>query len=196
MDHREDALEILLIIRHRLLDRMASVIVEHRKTLLNGSSRTNNPLSCNADLAEISRSLGELDAAIAGLADLPGDFARHDPPDARSNASTENTAHVFDRFIQLVSASRMEEASQELSRLLRMPLDGMITATRFFFRGMKADPELPKRLNQLCSRVVGGSEAECIGALIQSFGFQAVESRHALQALRALTHGPGTVTGT
>ena len=196
MNHREDALQVLLIIRRRLLDRMASVIVKNRETLLNGHSRTNNPLADNADLSEISRSLGELDAAIDGLADWHDELPSHNASkDTRPDPSIDNHAHVFDRFIYFVSASRLEEASRELARMMRMPLDGMITATRFFSRGLKADPELPDRLNKLCSRIVVGSEADCIRMLIQSFGFQAVESRQALLALRVLTHGPEAITG-
>ncbi|MFQ5502486.1 MAG: hypothetical protein ACE5EQ_09330 [Phycisphaerae bacterium] len=183
-----------MIIRRRLLDRMASVIVKNRETLLNGHSRTNNPLAGNSDLAEISRSLSELDTAIAGLANLSDDLPDRDIPDQLVAPSVEpHQSHVFGQYIQLVSASRLEEASRELARMLRMPLDGMITATRFFSRGLKADPGLSERLNQMCSRIVEGSEAECVRMLIQIFGFQAIESRQALEALRTLSHGQGAI---
>ncbi len=175
---------------------MASVIVKNREMLLNGRSRTNNPLADNADLSEISRSLGELDAAIAGLADWHDEPLPHDASeDTRPDPSIDNHAHIFNRFVHFVSASRLEEASRELARMLRMPLDGMITATRFFARGLKADPELSERLNQLCSQIAEGSEAECVRMLIQIFGFQAVESRQALQTLRILSHGQGAIAG-
>lgn len=179
----DEALEVLLILRRRLLDRMARVIVENREKLLNGTSRTNNPLASNADLAEMIRNLAEIDRAVAGLADMG--HARGDEAVATALDSKNGNGDygIFSRFVELVRHTRLEEASQELSRTFQMALDRVTTATRFFSRTLKADETLPTQLARFSAAVTELSEADATKALMRLFGFQAVEARMAIQAL-------------
>lgn len=188
VNRQDEALEVLLILRRRLLDRMARVIVENREKLLNGTSRTNNPLVSQADLAEMIRNLGEIDRAISGLAEFAtppnGEYAV--PPVPASESQSDPAAFgIFTRFVELVRKSRLEEAAQELSRMLAMPLDRVTTATRFFSRTLKSDPTVPAQLGKFWLTVGEAGEADATRSLMRLFGFQAVESRMALQALLA-----------
>lgn len=188
MDLNDEALQILLIVRRRLLGRMASVVVKHRESLLNGNSRTNNPLASNADLVEITKSLGELDNAIAALAELgDGDLLIEAAPRPVAASKKTDGEHsedgIFSTFVQLVGEEKPEAASQELARILQIPLDRVITATRFFTRASKANPELARSLRSLRTDLADTSEAQGVRRLIRTFGLQAVEARMALYAL-------------
>ncbi len=225
MNESKEAVEVLLIIRRRLLQRMASVIVRNRTALLNGQSETNNPLAYHKDVAEIIKTLAELDGAIEGLAPLAkedlrkmeamvaeaeesGAAARQDLRAAAPAAAAAQPAaalaptavprkdvpDLFRRFADLVSHERLEEASRELSRILGMPLDPMVTATRFFSRATKANSSTPYRLLQICKQLHQLSDAQCIKALIQTFGFQAVEARSAMLALKTRIPAPTQVS--
>ncbi len=190
MDTNDEALQILLIVRRRLLDRMASAVVEHRDSLLNGSSRTNNPLAANADLVEITNSLSELDNAIAALAELGDDDVSIEATSQQLIAQKktdgeESDQGIFAKFIQLVGDDKPEAASQELARVLHIPLDRVITATRFFARASKANPKMVESLRSLHADITHISEADGVRRLIQTFGFQAVESHMALHTLLA-----------
>ncbi len=185
MNNHEAALEVLLILRGRLLDRLATTVCDQRASLLNGSSHTHDPLLYAPDVAQMLRRLSELDAAIGGLTDRNGS-AR--PAGANGAARTavkpdaENT--VFSPFIELVTAGRLEEASQELARVLQLPLDRVITATRFFARMLKTNPGAAEALHPLARDVATRAENESVRMLIQTFGFQSIESRLALRALQ------------
>lgn len=195
LNRHDEALEVMLILRRRLLDRMARVIVENRESLLNGKSRTNNPLTSNADLAEMIRNLGDIDRAIAGLADLSIPTGEYETPVAGNGRNGPGEYGIFSRFVDLVSKTRLEEASQELSKLLQMPLDRVTTATRFFARTLKADATLPERLAQFWTGLAELSEADATRGLMRIFGFQAVESRMALQALVAKARAAAATPG-
>ncbi len=194
MDSNDEALQILLIVRRRLLGRMASAVVENRDALLNGSSRTNNPLAANTDLIEITKSLGELDNAIAGLAELDGEDLPLDVASPQSSAAQPSAATaqascdavengIFSAFTKLVAEDKPEAASHELARVLHIPLDRVITATRFYARASKANPDLADGLRSLHTDIADIPEAEGVRRLIKTFGFQAVESRMALHTL-------------
>ena len=186
-----------MILRRRLLNRMASVIVENREALLNGHSEGNNPLGHNTDLTEIMKSLEELDGLISGLVPLTNEETSESVPQASipqidiepaaQQAKTQdhgNNDDIFLLFRNLVAKDRMEEASRELSKTLQMPLDRMVTATRFFSRAVKTDSTLSELLHRLCTHIEDWPEGECMRALVKTFGFQAVESQLAMKALR------------
>jgi hypothetical protein len=187
VERHDEALEVLLILRRRLLDRMAGVIVENREKLLNGTSRTNNPLASSADLAEMIRNLGEVDRAITGLAELGAGVGAmtNAGSNGNGNVSPDSECGIFSRFVELVRSSRFEEASQELSKTLAMPLDRVITATRFFARTLKTDPMLPSKLGRFLANVGDMTQADAIKTIMRLFGFQAVEARISIQALLA-----------
>lgn len=200
VNENEEALEVLLILRRRLLSRMANVIVANREALLNGHSEGNNPLGHNADLAEIIKSLDEIDGLIAGLVPMAKEESASDSSqvstDLTSSTQSNERDHenqpddAFLRFRQLVAKDKMEEASRELSRTLQMPLDRMVTATRFYVRAAKADTSLSGLLSSLCSHIGEWSEGDSMRVLIRTFGFQAVESRLAVKVLQARDNEP------
>lgn len=195
MKQHEEALEILFILRRRLLDRLAEVVVAKRETLLNGQNHCDNTISSHSDLTEMIRNLKELDAAISGLADaveeLPAQARdRSQPaeefvttPTPVNLSAAANGTHIFAGYVKLLNANRHEEASRELSRVLHMPLDRVNTASRFVSRTLKADPSLAQRIANLAHRLPDMDESEAMSSLMRVFGFQAVEARMAVQAL-------------
>lgn len=162
---------------------MSAVIVENRNTLLNGTSKTSNPFSSNSDLSDMIRNLGDIDRAIAGLADLSSPAVDAAVNNAMTAAGED--FGIFTRFVDLVRNTRLEEASQELSRMLQVPLDRVITATRFFARTLKTDTTLPRQLGDLWEKIAEMSETDAIRTIMKLFGFQAVESKMAIQSLWA-----------
>lgn len=161
---------------------MATAVVERRESLLNGRSKTNSPLSSDQDLAEMIRSLSEIDHAISGLADIADGNA--DDAFADHELVSPSSVGLFTRYLELVRGSQLEAASQELSKLFHMSLDRVTTATRFFARSLKADPRAAANLAELSAAAVDESDSAAMRAMIKTFGFQAVESRMALQVLR------------
>lgn len=164
---------------------MATAVVERRDSLLNGRSKTNSPLSSDRDLAEMTRSLAEIDHAIAGLADI-AENERDESTGYYGDPAHIDASSVglFARYLELVRATRLEEASRELSTLFHMSLDRVTTATRFFARCLKADPHCVANLAELSAAAMDESDSQAMRAMIKTFGFQAVESRMALQVLR------------
>lgn len=194
MSRNDEALQVLLVVRRRLLDRLASVVVERRGALLNGSTPPNNPLSASADLVEIIKNLDKLENAIAGLAAVTEDDLR--PATLPSPAPPQREVrpdNIFTPYCQLVSKNCLEQAARELSRVLHMSQDQMITATRFFARAVKADPSLIRDLSRLCDPARSWTEADCVRTLIKTFGFQAIESRTAMQSLKDGSKGPSSI---
>lgn len=197
MKRHEEALEILFILRRRLLDRLAEVVVSKRETLLNGHNHSDNPISSHSDLTEMIRNLSEIDHAIAGLADAVEDSVPPAPPkpDAQNNTvttpapvdlgATANGNHLFARYLKLLSSNRPEEASRELSRVLHVPLDRVNTASRYVARSLKADPTVADRVADLGYQITELDESEAMKQLMRVFGFQAVEARMAVQALQS-----------
>lgn len=182
MNRHDEALQVLLILRRRLLDRMSTAIVDRKDSLLNGRSKTNSPLSSDQDLAEMIRSLSEIDHAISGLADVSRNG--HDVAGGEETVLDDQTHEVFGKYLDLVRDDRLEEASRELSQVFQMSRDRVITATRFFARCLKADPNCVRNLIDLADAVTGDSESEAMRIVIKTFGFQAVESRMAIAQLR------------
>lgn len=185
MSRHDEALKVLLILRRRLLDRMATAIVERRESLLNGRSKTNSPLSSDQDLAEMTRSLSEIDHAISGLADVAENDSDSLDPFGDGIPVDSASVGLFARYLELVRGGRLEEASRELSKVFHMSLDRVTTATRFFARNLKADPRSAMNLAELSSAAQDESDSQAMRAMIKTFGFQAVESRMALEVLRS-----------
>lgn len=195
LNRHDEALQVLLVVRRRLLDRLATVVVERRGALLNGSTPPNNPLAASADLVEIIKNLDKLENAIAGLAAVTEDDLRPAtlPPSAPLQREVRPD-NLFTPYCRLVSKNCLEQAARELSRVLHMSQDQMITATRFFERAVKADSSIIRDLSRLCDPGGSWTEADCIRTLIKTFGFQAVESRTAMQTLKDGSKGPSPVS--
>jgi len=187
VSRHDEALKVLLILRRRLLDRMAAAVVERKDSLLNGRSKTNSPLSSDRDLAEMTRSLAEIDHAISGLADIAEN--EHEGAGYDPTHIDPASLGLFARYLELVRASRLEEASRELSQVFHMSLDRVTTATRFFARSLKADPTAAENLLELSAAALDDSDSQAMRAMIKTFGFQAVESRMALEVLRTRLNG-------
>lgn len=165
---------------------MATTVVERRESLLNGRSKTNSPLSSDQDLAEMTRSLSEINHAISGLADIAeSEFNGQDDPYVDFVPLDSGAAGLFARYLELVRGNRLEEASRELSKLFHMSLDRVTTATRFFARTLKAEPRSAANLAELSTAALDESDSQAMRVMIKTFGFQAVESRMALQVLRS-----------
>lgn len=193
LDTHGAALEVLLILRRRLIDRLASTVVDQRASLLNGNSHTNDPLLYAPDVAQMLRRLSELDSAISGLNQRSSMSRRAGGNGAKTgHAAAPAALGPFSRFVELVGLQRLEEASRELARVFQLPLDRVITATRFFARCFKADPKAAEALQPLVRHAADWPEPESIKLLIKTFGFQAIESRQALQALQNRGEEPET----
>ena len=190
MNKHDEALRILLALRRRFCDRLADAVIGCKDALLcetaaDGGKGT-GPFACCLELDELAAGLRRLDAAIAGLQDAPIGGAASGPCPRLGGSDHDGCPdHPFDRFTDLVTRNRLEEASRELARILRMPRDRMVTATRFFARAIRADPAIARRLSELPQRVENASSAQCMSLLVETFGFQAVESRMAIRALQA-----------
>jgi len=193
----EEALEILFILRRRLLDRLAEVVVSKRNTLLNGHNHSDNPISSHSDLTEMIRNLSEIDHAITGLADAVDESVAPTAPPTEATkqtvttpapidlGATANGNHLFARYLKLLGNNRPEEASRELSRVLHVPLDRVNTASRYVARSLKADPTVADRVADLGYQLGELDESEAMKQLMRVFGFQAVEARMAVQALQS-----------
>jgi len=195
MTRPDDALEILLTVRERLQARLAEKVLAGKAALLDQETDHNDPLACNHDLDELATGLVRLAAAIAGLqrTSTGHDNSHEAHHEGCGDCHQIRQSTLFDYYIELVTHERLEEASSELARILRMPLDRMITATRFFTRASRSDPALPRQLRDLPSRIEKASSAQCMSLMVRTFGFQAVESRMAIQTLQAIRHPSATV---
>ena len=186
-----EAVEILDTLRRRLANRLAVAVVTHRQQLLGRAAFLSSPLDCNTELAEISVGLRKVDQALAAMKHsrgAAGDRSLRETPDA--GVSDNDPDAVFDRFASLVERKRLEEASRELGRLLQMPLDRAGTATRFVARTISGNEDLSERLAVLHAQIKSGSAADSTRLLMRTFGFQAVESRMAMDALLSQPRHP------
>lgn len=183
---RSQAMEILLTLRRRLVDSATRSILAQRNELLTTSETGDSGLKLD----------GESEAAIAGLSRLEPliaalracETSNQDQPEADATPRRPTSPvgdRVFERFAALVSAVKLEEASRELSRIFQMPIDRAGTATRFFARAVRAKPALIDELPTLCRRLLDAPSSQGIRLLMAVFGFQAVESRMAMEALNA-----------
>jgi hypothetical protein len=181
-----EAVEILMTLRRRLANRMAVAVVTNKQQLLGRAAFLNSPLDCNTELAEISAGLGKVDQALAAMTPTSGgagDRIALETPDV--HVSDNQPGRTFDCFVSLVEGNRLEEASRELSRILQMPLDRAGTATHFLARTTAAEADLSGGLARLQEQIISGSAADSMRLLMRTFGFQAVESRMAMEALRS-----------
>lgn len=175
-------MKVLARCRRKLADRFTDLVLAHREPLLESSCEDGTPFQCSAELDRTAQGLVRLARAITAL-------ETEQPTVAEGRAATPHEAaasddSVFDKFSDLISRGRLEEASHELSRVIRMPLDRAITATRFYARTVQAHPEVAGDLDQLCRQVRTSPTAQCMRLLVTTFGLQAVESQMTIQALR------------
>lgn len=185
LSKQDEALQILLIVRRRLLDRMGAVVIDNRDALLNGRADSNHPFSPVPQLVELNKQLAELDNVIGALAELPTVSAVVTDGSSGDLSVDSNVGdQMFDRFIALVKKDRLEAASRELAGTMKMSSDRVTTATRFFARCLKTDQAAAHRLSLLCEHLEDWTDANSVKALMKIFGFQAVEAQHALAALK------------
>ena len=191
MTTHTEALEVLNSVRRSLADRLADAVVRNRRHLLDGANVEGNPFSQHRGLDEMIVGLGRLDTAIAALRTFTG----HGPGNAESQFRHAQGfdrpslgGGLFCRFTGLVAVGRLEEAARELVNIFRMPHDGMTTATRFFDRAVRADPTIAQQLEDLPASLENASSAQCMSLLVKTFGFQAVETRAAVAAIKAAAH--------
>jgi hypothetical protein len=181
-----EAVEILMALRRRLANRMAVAVVTNKQQLLGRAAFLNSPLDCNREGAEISAGLSKVEQALAAM--MPargaaGDWIEQGTLDEQ--VSDNHPGRTFDIFASLVEGNRLEEASRELSRVLHMPLDRAGTATRFLARTIANDGDLSDGLAVLQEQINTGPTADSMRLLMRTFGFQAIESRIAMEALQA-----------
>lgn len=185
-----EALEILTAVRRSLAYRLSDAIVRNRRMLLEGAGVEGNPFSQNRALDEMIVGLGRLDSAIAALqisGRRPAAVPAREAASAPGHEDPSLRDGVFAQFTEFMTRGRLEEGARELARILRMPHDRMTTATRFFDRAARADPSIARQLAELPTRLENASSAQCMTLLVKLFGFQAVETRMAVQALQGNT---------
>lgn len=173
-----EALEVLKVARRLLLGRLAEAVVANRSRVLSEAAEGRAPLACDFDLKEMTSGLARLESVIAGLQELTGEA-----PGPSGTVEKRAPARLFDGFISLVAEGRLEEASRALSTVFQMALERAITATKFFSRVVRSDPAIVDRLRALPEQVRTGTDSQCMRVLVATFGFQAVESQLAIQAL-------------
>lgn len=187
MSTHAEAIDILNTVRRTLTDRLADAIVRNKRHLLDGANVEGNPFSQHRGLNEMIVGLGHLDTAVAALRAFSGECAPPEQPADRSAPGLGQPPRGdfdFRRFTELVVVGRLEEAARELALIFQMPHDRMITATRFYDRAVRADPTIARYLENLPARLQNASSAQCMSLLVKTFGFQAVETRNAVQALQ------------
>ena len=186
-----EALNVLITVRRRVLDRLAETVTGNKSDFLRASAGGAGPFTGLPELHQLTDALWRLDTAIAALRRLVRKANGAFPapvPDDDDDAGGSRRAKAdptFAWFIELVGEQRLEEASRELLRILRMPLDRVMTATRFFARASRVNPDLVPALAGLPRRLRSASSAQAMSLLVRTFGFQAVETRMAVQALLA-----------
>jgi hypothetical protein len=184
----QEALNVLITVRRRVLDRLAETVTGNKPDLLRAAEADSGPFTALPDLQKQTDALYRLDSAITALRRLvrrTNSSASSPPTDNEGEHRDRPADTTFSRFIELACGKRLEEASRELARVFRMPLDRMITATRFFARSSQVNPDLVDQLADLPWRLKKASSAQAMSLLVRTFGFQAVETRMAVQALRA-----------
>jgi hypothetical protein len=191
-------LQVLGSLRGKLAERLTDLVLANREVLATAGESEPRPLACCPTLEETAASLCRVDAAVTSLERAFG-IAGGGACGSRTPQGALDRDGTFDLFITLVKQDRLEEASRELGRVLRMQHDRMTTATRFFSRALKADPSLERRLVTLRRQLATSSSGQVMSHLVKIFGFQAVESRTAIQVLDELpskTNGRGITEGT
>lgn len=180
MNEKARALDILITARRSLLDRVCRSICENKGAFEENETGGDSAFSTDRELA---RAAGELVRLNAVLAVLEQETAT-ESEDSAIGSVPMRLPGSFARFVELVDSDRLEEASHMLSGLLKMPLDRMVTATRFFKRSRRANPRIVDLLWRLLDSVKDASSAQLMDLLVKTFGFQAVESGMAISALR------------
>lgn len=193
MNKQDDALQVLLIVRRRLLNKIGSVVMEQRNALLRESADSSHPFAAVPQLVELKKELAELDQLIAALAEVPTKAVSTTELAKGNGEETTVNDQTFERYITLVKQGRMEEGSRALAGVLSLSLDAMVTATRFFARSLNTDPAAAHRLALLCEHLGDWPDRDCVKALMKIFGLQAVEAHNALTALRTKKNIPERV---
>lgn len=176
----ERALQILRTVRKRLADRFVEDVLRNEPALLDPNNRSVVPFACDAELERAAASFAQLDAYIEGLAKL----LRAAGPAVAALPPTED--HTYDRFVDLAKEGRLNEAAHVLAAIMPMPMDRVLTATRFFARHqLKEEAAVRTRLAQIRPAIAGKEFSKALQVLMQVFGFQAVEAQIAIRALLA-----------
>lgn len=196
MSKHHEALNVLITVRRRVLDRLAETVTGNKSDFLRASAGGAGLFTGLPELHQLTDALWRLDIAVAALRRLVrkanGAFPAPVPNDDDDAGGSRRAKAdpTFAWFIELVGEQRLEEASRELLRILRMPLDRVMTATRFFARASRVNPDLVPALAGLPRRLRSASSAQAMSLLVRTFGFQAVETRMAVQALLGASTGP------
>jgi len=181
-----EAVGVLTAVRRRLVNRLALAVVLNKQQLLGRATLLDSPLTCDPRLAELAAGLCQIDQTLAALKTPPAEAMEPiDREQAEKRVSDGQSDQTFDRFSSLVNENRLEEASRELSRIFQMPHDRACTATQFFARTAQHKPVSASGLAALQEQIASGSTADSMRILMRTFGFQAVESRMAMEALRS-----------
>jgi len=195
-DKHQRALAILQALRRQVVERMADLLIRNEDNLLRKATESTNPLGRHYDLEDMTTTLARLNAGIEAVIqatdrDRARDAAatRTGPVHGHGDAASRGGTSVLERYGLLVAEGRLEEAARELAVVLQLPLDRVTTATRFYSRAVRADPSIAEQLASLPHQARTASEAQCMSLLVRTFGFQAVESRMAIEALRRATFG-------
>ncbi len=180
MNDTAEALEILESARASLVERVCRGISECRHAFVDCDVIGETPFSTDRELARAAGALVRVNAVISAL-----EQADHRTGAIRCvDGPAQRLSDAFARYVDLVRDDRLEEASHLLSSLLSMPLDRMVTATRFFKRARSANPQVVDGLWRLLDTVQDASSAQMMDLLVKTFGFQAVESGMAISSLR------------
>jgi len=177
LSKHERAMEILAGVRKALADRLVDAITRNEAALLDQKSVRTNPLACDPELEVTANAFIQLGLV---LEHLRGATSERAPPTAVLADQT------FERFVDLVKANRLNEATQVLAAVLRMPHDRLASATKYFARHSQQEAEIRAKLAQILPHVAAGAAQKAVQLLIQVFGFQAVEAQMALRSLQQL----------
>ncbi len=198
-DKYQHAVAILRALRRQVVERMADLLIRNEDNLLRKAAESTNPLGRHYDLEDMTTTLTRLNAGIEALtqAARPGPAsdsgsARKSPVHGHGGPPSPCAASALERYGLLVEEGRLEEAARELAVVLQLPLDRVTTATRFYSRAVRADPSIAEQLASLPHQARTASGAQCMNLLVRTFGFQAVESRMAIEALRRAAAGVPT----
>lgn len=193
MSNAETTLEVLANLRRRWAEYFSDEAARHEMILQQARPDVGGPFAGNANLAELAGQLAELQTLIAAFEQatkstlpLPRDDSR--PRQIR----TVDSISPFSVFVSFVMDNRLVEATQELSRILPMPVDQLATATDRFARAVHGNPRLADQLEGLCRNLDTLSDPDAARILIQTLGFQVIEAQIAVDTLRrAVPSTPG-----
>lgn len=179
-------MNLLLALRQRLVARTTRALLECESDLLKQAESSQSPLKFGLEVGVAAAGLNRVDRLLAAIENRQTTQGRPLDAATKPHDSVDDAGkRAFERFVSLVSSVKVEDAARELSRVFQMPLDRAGTATRFFARAIRAKPQLADSLANLHQTLTGESSSLAMRQLMMIFGFQAVESQMAIEALRA-----------